>query len=88
MSIRCDEQKRIKFYGQRNNKKSFGISFMGQFDAVQFAKRLFPEIVSCNTYEKSPIATFFKINMEHATPSNMQPLAKTCNINLPHATSG
>ena len=87
MNIRCDE-KRIKFYGQRNTKKSFDISFMGEFDVVQFTKRLFPEKVSCNTSGKSPIATFLKINMEHAEQSNMQPNAKTCNINLLHATSG
>ena len=61
---------------------------MGEFDAVQFAKRLFSEKVSCNTSGQSPIATFLKINMEHAAQSNMQPYAKTCNINLPHATSG
>ena len=72
MNIRCDE-KRIKFYRQRNNKKSFDISFMSEFDAVQFAKRLFPEKVSCNTSGKSPIATFFK----YAAQSNMQPYAKS-----------
>ena len=87
MNIKCDE-KRIKFYRQRNNKKSFDISLMGDSDAVQFAKRLFPEKVSCNTSGKSPIATFLKINVEHAAQSKMQPYAKTFIINLLHATSG
>ena len=45
---------------------------MGEFDAVQFAKRLFSEKISCNTSGQSPIATFLKINMEHAAQSNMQ----------------